>query len=353
VDVQKMSTSQDRVPKLLILGPIFNTPSGPGGQGGALYTKLSQRGYPVLRVSHYRNKILRMVHTLFVVCFRNSAYDIILLQSFGLLAFVMEDVVSFLAGWMRKPVVFTLNGGAFFEFYQRYPSWVRRVLGRASTITTPSHFLAEQFQAEGIEVKYMPNAIDLTHFPFGRNTERSHSLLWVRAFHNIYHPELAIETVRLLKEGFPDIKLSMIGPDQGLLNSCRQMIKEYKLEDHIDILGYISNKELYRYYQSHQVYLNTTRYESFGVALMEAGACGIPCVSVKVGEIPFLWKDEQNVLFAEREATDFAAKIKELIISTDKRETLSRNARNNAEEYTWEKILPQWEHLIKLQTQAQ
>jgi glycosyltransferase involved in cell wall biosynthesis len=40
--------------------------------------------------------------------------------------------------------------------------------------------------------------------------------------------------------------------------------------------------------------------------LVEAASCGIPCVSVSVGEIPFIWKDEEQMLFAKRDAADFA-----------------------------------------------
>ena len=127
----------------------------------------------------------------------------------------------------------------------------------------------------------------------------------MRAFHDIYHPKLAIETVANLKLRHPDVHLTMIGPDQGTLPACRDRIRELGLEDHISILGYLPNTELNQYYSSHAVYLNTTRYESFGVALIEAGSCGIPCVSTSVGEIPYIWQDGVNILLAERNADVF------------------------------------------------
>jgi SAM-dependent methyltransferase len=86
----------------------------------------------------------------------------------------------------------------------------------------------------------------------------------------------------LLKKNFPQISLTMIGPDKGILNEILLMIKELGLESNIKIIGPISNQELFKYYQSHSVYLNTTSYESFGVALVEAAACGIPIVSTNV-----------------------------------------------------------------------
>lgn len=330
----------------LVIGPIFDTPHGSSGQGGALHDRLLQTGYRLYKASHYKNKVKRFLHTIYVLILHASNSQIILLQSFGLLAFVMEDTISFLARTLRIPVVFTLRGGAFYEFFQKHPHWVRRVLRRATAITSPSLFLKEKFEQHGFQVQHIPNAIQLERFPFRRAVEKRHSLLWVRAFNDIYHPELAIETIAALKPRHPDVHLTMIGPDQGTLAACRSRIQELGLEDHISMLGYVANTELSRYYSTHAVYLNTTRYESFGVALVEAGACGIPCVSTSVGEIPYIWQDGVNIFLAERSSEAFAAKVAALFEDQDLADRISQAARENARQYDWATVLPQWEALI-------
>lgn len=331
----------------LLIGPIFNTLAGPSGQGGALYINLKKGGTKIKKASHYRNKILRMLHTVAFTLSNAASARIILLQSFGLLAFVMEDTVSLLARTLRIPVVFTLRGGAFYEFFQKHPHWVGRVLKRATVITTPSLFLKESFEQHGFQVRHIPNAIQLNRFPFRGAVEKNHSLLWVRAFHDIYHPELAIDLVAALQPKYPDIHLTMIGPDQGTLSVCRARIQELGLEDHISILGYVPNTELSRYYSSHAVYLNTTRYESFGVALIESGSCGIPCVSTSVGEIPYIWQDGVNILLAESNVEAFADKIASLLDDPELAQRISLAAHANARQYGWEEVLPQWEALIE------
>lgn len=332
--------------KILIVGPIFNSLTGPTGQGGQLYSRLEAAGFSVLRVSHHRNKVFRMLHTLFAVL-QFWRYDIILLQSFGLLAFILEDLVSLIATLVNKPIVFTLRGGAFIEFYHRHQEWVQHVLDRAATINAPSLYLQENLIKSGFNVQYIPNFIELDSFPFSRKVARKHSLLWVRAFHEIYHPELAIETLYLLKKKYPDVNLTMVGPDMGLLPACKELIEKYNLAANIKITGPIPNSELHQYYQTHQVFLTTTRYESFGVAIIEAGSCGIPCVSVSVGEIPYIWKDRENIILAERTPEDFALKISELFENTELRDKVSVNARKNAEQFTWENVQPLWMDTIE------
>jgi len=39
-------------------------------------------------------------------------------------------------------------------------------------------------------------------------------LVWLRAFHEIYDPVMAVRVVHELAERFPDVELAMIGPDK-------------------------------------------------------------------------------------------------------------------------------------------
>jgi glycosyltransferase involved in cell wall biosynthesis len=332
---------------ILIIGPIFNTASGPTGQPGQLFNQLANANYKVIRASHHHNKILRMIHTIWVVLTKRKKYDLILLQSFGLLAFVMEDIVSRIAVYLNKPIVFTLRGGAFFEFYSKYPKWVKKVLSRSHYITSPSKYLIQHFEKVGIKVNYLPNAIDLKSFTFNQSERRPRSLLWVRAFHEIYDPELAINVVMNLKSEYPDILLTMIGKDQGSLAHCNKLIQEYHLENNINILGYVPNAELPGFYHSHEIFITTTRYESFGNSLMEAASAGIPSVCVPVGEIPYLWEHDSNILFAERNVSDYSEKVRMCINDADLRSKLALQARANAEKFTWGSVLNQWERLIR------
>jgi len=334
-------------PDLLIVGPVFNTPAGPGGMGGQLYLKLKVEGYVVCKKSAIRNKVGRMADTVVFVFFQRKRFGIILLQSFGLLAFVMEDAVSQLARWLGKPMIFTIRGGAFHEFYARNSNWCKRVLNRANQINTPSRFLQNFLKNQGFSVDYIPDFVDLSRFPYRRNITNPHAILWVRAFHDIYHPELAIDTISALRNQFPNVKLTMVGPDMGSQKACEVLIAEKGLQQHIQLTGPVPNDELHEYYHTHRVYLNTTRYESFGVALVEAGACGIPCVSTEVGEIPYIWKNEENILFSERLPEAFAAQISRIFQDADLERRLSESARENASKFTWENVRHHWINIIE------
>ncbi len=328
--------------KIYLVGPIFKTEKGFAGPGGYLYKFLKQDHFNISVRSVYKNKIIRFLDIIYFQVFNKKKYDLIILNSFGLLAFVMEDLVSRYAALTNKPIIMTLHGGAFFEFYQKYPRWVTVVLKRVTLINTPSLFLMEKFSKLGFAIHYLPNFIDLSNFPFARNVQKPYSVLWVRAFHDIYHPELAIEAIYELKKKYPEVHLTMIGPDKGLLNKCKQLMETLDLTDNISIPGYVENEDLHKYYHSNQVFITTTRYESFGVAIVEAASCGIPCVSTKVGEIPYLWQHEENMMLSERDPVMFSNNIERLFEDQGLRNKITYNARLRASEFTWEKVGLKW-----------
>ena len=332
--------------RILITGPIFDTPSGPSGSPGKLYTKLREEGFVVYKKSKYRNKILRFADTLIGVLSFHK-YDIILVQCFGLFAFYLEDMISRFGKIWNKPVVFTIRGGAFHEFYEQHPTWCHQVLSRVTQINTPSYFLQKFLQEKGHVVEYIPNFIQLENFTYKREIVNPYSFLWVRAFHDIYHPELVIESFYEVYKKYPQAILTMIGPDQGLKAKCMELIEKLNLTKCIHLLGPIPNKELANYFHTHAVYTNTTRYESFGVALIEAGSCGIPCVSSSAGEIPWIWEDKKNILLAERNANAFSNAMLFLVENKEAANEMGWQASQLVKKYNWENTKKYWLETIK------
>ena len=112
--------------------------------------------------------------------------------------------------------------------------------------------------------------------------------------------------------------------------------------------GAVPKVEVPQELQKYDIFINTTRYESFGVAVMEAAALGLPIVTTNVGELPYLWTDGEDALLVPSEdAGAMAGAIKRVLSEPGLAERLSRNARAKAEGYDWSSILPQWENLIQ------
>ena len=98
---------------------------------------------------------------------------------------------------------------------ERHPRWSRRVLARGQAIVAPSDYLARVCRQLGFPVSNIPNVLDLEQYPFRLRRMVQPHLLWMRTFHPIYNPLLALEVVEQLHHHYPDVVLTMAGQDKG------------------------------------------------------------------------------------------------------------------------------------------
>lgn len=234
------------------------------------------------------------------------------------------------------------------EFYKRNPKKITELFKKADYILTPSFYLKYFFENIEHRIIYLPNSIDLSKFPYVPELCKAPKLLWVRAFSSIYRPELALKALLEVRQYCPEAAITMVGPDNGELSRILLLLKELDLENSVFITGPVSNEVLFNYYHNHRVLLNTTSYESFGVAVMEAAACGIPVVSTPAGEIPLLWENGKDMLISNNsEPVNLAKLILEILNNPDKAESLRQQARQKAEKFDWEIIKQKWLKFLK------
>jgi glycosyltransferase involved in cell wall biosynthesis len=331
--------------KVLFVGNFLSAQTGTKSVSETIINSLSIENYNCLKCSHVKNQFLRLLD--FIWQSLTRSYDLVHIDTYSGLSFISTEFVSFISKFRGKKIILTLHGGNLPVFYEANKSRVHIVFKRANYIQTPSLSLQQFFLSHGIKINYLPNPIDFKNFTYNREKIISKSLLWVRAFTNIYNPELAIMTLFELRKTHANATLTMIGPDKGTLFKIENLINSLGLNSVVYIIGPVNNKLLYKYYQTHEVFLNTTSIESFGVAVVEAASCGIPIVSTPVGELPLLWKDEKNILFAS-DPKSFVAQILRLFSSEDLKLKLSENARARIEEFDLIKIIKDWYLILSL-----
>src|SRR5207237_3002706 len=103
------------------------------------------------------------------------------------------------------------------------------------------------------------------------------SLVWLRSFHTIYNPQLAPRTVARLSNDFPNIHLTMVGPDRGdqSLAATRQVATMLGVGNRIDVVGGVPKAEVPNVLSKADIFLNTTNFDNTPVSVLEAMACGL------------------------------------------------------------------------------
>jgi glycosyltransferase involved in cell wall biosynthesis len=146
---------------------------------------------------------------------RRREYSVAQVDVFSGPAFLSAEAACLALRWVRKPYVLTLHGGNLPRWSHGRERRVRRLLQSARAVTTPSRYLLEQMHRYRSDLILLPNALDIGAYEFRLRTAPQPKLMWLRSFHEMYNPSMAVKVTALLADEFPEVKLTMVGPDKG------------------------------------------------------------------------------------------------------------------------------------------
>ncbi|MFC1591479.1 glycosyltransferase family 4 protein [Thermodesulfobacteriota bacterium] len=183
-------------------------------------------------------------------------------------------------------------------------------LGRFNALHVPSRILFDIFCYRHRAVFYTPHGVDPQVFrPRAKRTTASPAgrlvLGWAGSRKN--HPG---------KRGIEDYLLPAISGLKGV--TLRYAAREQRWR---------TQAEMVRFYQGLDAYICVSRTEGGPHPLLEAGACGIPCISTPVGIAPELVSSGRNGLLVQRSVADIRTAIIRLRDDRDLRTQMGKAAR--------------------------
>jgi len=335
--------------RLLLVGNFLSRQ----GQVPQLCEELADRfemeGWSVLRTSSKPGKVARLAEMVVTAFRRRSEFDLAQIDLFSGSAFVWAEIVALVLRAARKPFVLTLHGGGLPEFSARYPTRVRRLLGSAAAVTCPSPYLAEQMREFRSDIEVLPNPLDLSRFEFHPRDSPRPRLVWLRAFHEVYRPWLAVEVLGLLAATYPEARLTMYGPDKadGSKEKTEGAIRRSGLEERVSLGGAIPAEEVPSSLQDGDVFLNSSKIDNAPRSVVEAMACGLCVVSTNVGGVPHLMRDgKEGLLVAPDDPREMAGAVRRILEEPALAATLSRGGLEVARKHDWAVVYPRWERLF-------
>jgi glycosyltransferase involved in cell wall biosynthesis len=167
-----------------------------------------------------------------------------------------------------------------------------------------------------------PWGVDLEHFsPFRVQGPPSNSftLFCNRSWEPNYGVDVLARAFVKVVAQKPEVSLILVGGgSQG--NAIRQILERGGVRDHVTLPGQIANRDLPRYYHMADLYISPSHVDGSSVSLLEALACGLPCL---VSDIPanqeWVFEGQNGWLFPDGNVDVLAAKI---IAAIENRKTL-------------------------------
>jgi sucrose-phosphate synthase len=140
--------------------------------------------------------------------------------------------------------------------------------------------------------------------------------------------------------------------EKNILTPIIRLIKENKLEDKVFFFDFRSQKELadaYRYFSKlNSIFSLTAFYEPFGLAPIEAAACGLGIVATKNGGPAEIFDEKTGVLVDPEDTKDIA---KGCLKALDNIANLKTNAKKLVyQKYTWDKTAEKYYEVLKKMT---
>jgi glycosyltransferase involved in cell wall biosynthesis len=191
------------------------------------------------------------------------------------------------ASWFcrRHGRVFVYGAGSDSDFSLRdviIPSWRDRLmymygLRRADGVVVQNEQQAVACRAAiGREPRVIPNGITPSN-GYAPGAEKGPVVAWVGALREVKQPAAFLELARRL----PGIRFVMVGgPVDSDPGHAARVREDAKSISNLTLTGRVSQDEVARILSQASVLVNTSRYEGFPNAFLEAWAAGLPIVSL-------------------------------------------------------------------------
>ena len=256
----------------------------------------------------------------------------------------------------RLPLEVQMHTDPFSPYFSGFLNFIRKmiakkVLRHADTLRVVSesikNLLHTSYSILPTTISVLPIYVDKEKIENGKISFDLHArygwhfiMLTVSRLAPEKNLSLALETLAVVRTKFPNTGLIIVGsgPEERKLKS---LVKKLKLESAVIFAGWQDN--LTSFYKTSNVFIQTSLFEGYGLALVEAGLSGLPVITTPVG-IALELQHSKDAYIYPPQAELFAAGVIDLMENNQKRENLRMNMKRALEQ----KLLSKADYMAKI-----
>lgn len=244
-----------------------------------------------------------------------------------------------------QPLIFNTHGGFFHTRWGQplkhlfFQTVSRLALRRVATVIADSESDARRYRQICPRVEVIPNGIEYAHWSgLPRRPERGH-LVFIGRLHSNKRLDRLVTAVAAAVRRGARLRLTIVGPDWGARRPLLQRISTLDLQDHVELRGALSDRQLDDVVSTAQATVLASDYEGLGMGILEGMAAGLIPV---VQDLPVLRETvppEAGFHCDFDDAAGAGATLAEVAALPDGRwQAMAAAARLAARRYAWDGI---------------
>ncbi len=334
---------------ILLVGNHLSISGKNKSVGEEMATRFGGHGWRVILVSRKMNQAARLIDMLWTILIQRKNYSIAEVDVFSGPAFLWSFLSAGLLKLIGKPFILALHGGNLPDYAKKHTHQVIRLFSWSDTVVAPSSYLAQKLSKYCQVIQQISNGVDIQNYSFILREYPQPKLVWLRAFHQLYNPMLALKVIKILAGQEFDSRILMVGPDKGdgSLQEILRFAQDGGFEDKVEVIQGVPKEQVPEMLNRGDIFINTTTVDNTPVSVIEAMACGCCIVTTCVGGIPYLLEDNVDALLVSpNDPNAMAAAVTRILTEPGLAAKLSANARKKAEQFDWSVVIPKWEELF-------
>ena len=212
-----------------------------------------------------------------------------------------------------------------------------------------------EFSKKSIRMAYPKEELNIVYLgvdthKFTSNKNRTNRkipyMISVGKLHKRKNFDFQIKALKeIIKKKKVVLRIVGAGPE---LENLKKISKDYEVENYVNFLGFVNEKELPELYRSSDIFIFSAKNEPFGLVVIEAMASGLPVVVPNEGGPAESCIDNKTgFIYKQNDYKDFSNKVINLLKDQKLKRKFSKNCMSRAKEFSWNKSYKRLKTFLK------
>lgn len=253
--------------------------------------------------------------------------------------------------YFKYNIIFNYHGVANDKFYKgenaakliKLREEGHKMLKEVDLVLVVSDFLLDELNSIGVEAQRLYNGINESQFYIDDKIKKDRNkIVFIGRFTEYKGAFNIVQSFSLIAQDLPELKLDLYGyfESEEYLNKIQNYLNKKQLSQRVKIQGPINQDKMRVAMSEAGIFINGSIDETFCMPLLEAQACGTPCIAFSAGGIPEVIADGKTGLLAQaNNIEDMSEKIKKLVSDKALYNLCKFNTRPHTDKFKYSRLV--------------